>query len=276
MKKQRGFTLIELMIASLIGLVVMAGMLNLFITTNKSVTLSDAMSQNQETGRFAMDYLTKFIRRAGYTEDFTEFTPPLYMTTPLIDCAPSSSAYEACSVNDLIGIRGDRLSIPYYVATGEVSSSCTGTNVNGPNAIVNVFWVSSDVAGNTDRELRCRTYSRSTGVWLDNAVSIINNVESFQVQIGIAAKESDRHSARYVSLNVVEDNALLNLVRGIRIAILTTSQDSQTPGKLQSNKQVRTYGVLDANYLAFDDGNLRNIFSNTIELPNMIESAGLN
>lgn len=276
MKKQTGFTLIELMIASLIGLVVMAGMLNLFITTNKSVTLSDAMSQNQETGRFAMDYLTKFIRRAGYTEDFTEFTPPLYMNTPLISCSPASAEYEACSVNDLNGIRGDRLGIPYYVGTGEVSSSCTGTNVNGPNAIVNVFWVSADAAGNTDRELRCRTYSRSTGAWLDNAVSIINNVESFQVQIGIAANESDRHSSRYVSLDVVETNSLLNLVRGIRVAILTTSQDSQTPGKLQSNKQVRTYGVLDADYMVFDDGNLRNIFSNTIELPNMIESAGLN
>lgn len=275
MKKQTGFTLIELMIASLIGLVVMAGMLNLFITTNKSVTLSDAMSQNQETGRFAMDYLTKFIRRAGYSDDFTRFTPPLMINTITTPCTPASVSYDACSVNEAPNSYGDRLGIPYYVSAGETSSSCTGTNIDGPDDVVNVFWVSNDVAGNTDHELRCRTYSRTTNAWLDNAVSVISNVENFQVQVGLAQTEEDRNTARYVSIDVVEDNDLMNLVRGIRVAILTTSRDNQSPNALKSNKQLRTYGVLDANYLAFEDGNLRNIFSNTIELPNMIEGAGL-
>ena len=275
MKKQTGFTLIELMIASLIGLVVMAGMLNLFITTNKSVSLSDAMSQNQETGRFAMDYLTKFIRRAGYSENFEVNQPPLFMQNAFISCAPSTTEGDACSMNDLASIRGDRLGIPYYINAGETSSSCTGTDVVGPNSIVNVFWVSSDVAGNTDRELRCRTYSQDSASWLDNAVSIINNVESFQVQIGIASDETNRSAARYVSMDVVEDNELMNFVRSIRVAILTTSADSQAPDSAQTNKQIRTYGVLDSDYQIFDDGNLRNIFSNTIELPNMIETADL-
>jgi type IV pilus assembly protein PilW len=284
MKKQSGFTLIELMIAGFIGVFILSGLLNLFITTNKSVTLSDSLSQNQETGRFAMDYLTKFIRRAGYSEDFTQFTPPLFIVSGNGDITCTGTQVDACALNNPniapITVIGDRLSVPMDIGgnAGDETRSCTGTLVggvaSGAQRIVNVFWVSS-LAPN-ERQLRCRTFSRDTNNWLDNAVSIINNVERFEFQVGIAANSDDKSASRYVSVDTIETDPTINMnfVRSIRIAVLTTSQNS-TDVKVQSTLRKRTYSILDAPVFTIEDSNLRNIFSNTIELPNMIGQAGL-
>ncbi len=271
MKKQYGFTLIELMIASVIGIIIMTGILNLFINTNRNITLSDALSQNQETGRFAMDFLTKNIRKAGYSpDDFTATAAPLLIPNNNITCDIGDEA-EACAANNPSDARGDRLSIPFTVISGTTVRSCTGTIINpdagGPTSAANVFWVSNE--SDTDRELRCRTYDITNSTWFDSPVSIINNVEAFEFQVGLARFQSEKNTARYVSVDQVTSVAL---IRAFRIAVLTTSQDELDEDKLQTNVKERTYSLMDADYRSFTDGNLRSIFSNTIELPNQIET----
>ena len=279
MHKQRGFTLIELMIASLLGMIVIGGIMSLFTTTNRSITLMDAISQNQETGRFAMEYMTKFIREAGYSEDPMVTAPIVFGPVGkagfanFVDCSGTWES-AACAANNPSNARGDRLSIPFVVPLGQTKRSCTGTQVTGVAGtpyFVNVFWVSD--ASDTRRQLRCRTYDQGTKTWLDTPVTILNNVEYFEFQLGLAEQPSDRHASRYVSVDtMVNDNQLLH-VRSVRIAILTTSQDSANLHQVQTNVEARTYGLLDAPFLTIDDGSLRNIFSNTIELPNAIETA---
>ncbi len=306
MNKQQGFTLIELMIASLIGLIIMGGMMNLFITTNRSVALSDALSQNQETGRFTMDYLTKYIRLAGYSEDFTIDSPPLFLMagacTAGIETAEPKVEYACSENNPRTGpnpedrvVLGDRLAIPFVASADAETRSCTGRAVGGPvngqQSLVNVFWVDNDTGEvdpllNSYRELRCRTYSRDNNAWLDaSSVSLITNVEGFEFQVGIAADKTSKYASTYVNITTLQAGALndgtpidMNNVRSIRIALLTTSMDSLDENKLQSNIRKRIFGVLDAPHdtYTFTDGSLRNIFSNTIELPNMIEGSGSN
>lgn len=289
MKRQSGFTLVELMIASIIGLVLMASLMNLFITTNRSVALSDGLAQNQETGRFAMDFITKYARLAGYTTDFTEYTPPLIMKTDQADCDAdpdlpactsavatvitcfTSPEKDACSANNPAGIFGDRIAFP-YVANEEVRS-CTGSLIPEGTRLANVFWVSSDTA--TSNELRCRTYDYANKVWLDEAISIVNNVDSLEFQVGIANEEADRNASRYVNLTTIEDNLdiTLNRVRSFRVALLTSSMDELDNNKVRTNIQSRKYTLLDGPTITTSDGNLRYIFTNTIELPNLIEGS---
>ena len=285
MNKQQGFTLIELMIASLIGLIVMGGLMNLFITTNRSVSLSDSLSQNQETGRFAMEYLTKFIRQAGYTQDFTTQSLP-YLFVPFgragqpdfVGCTTTPESL-ACSANNPVDTRGDRLSIPFKVSPGSSVRACNGTIVQGnatPQYYVNVFWVSDTTANN--RELRCRVYDKGANNWLadDAAVTIINNVESMEFQVGLASTNNTKDASRYVSIDTLIDQNLLIRVRSVRIALLTTSLDANNTNKVNTTKKERIYSLLDAPYLSITDGNLRNIFSNTIPLINAIETAADN
>jgi len=280
MKNQNGFTLVEVMIASVIGMFLVAGIINLFITTNKSITLNDAVSQNQETGRFAMEYLTRFIRAAGYTDDFTAPIPYLMLpyTSERITINCNGVQAEACAM-DNPGQRGDRLSIP-FVANAEIETrSCTGTIVGGPangrQLLSNVFWVSED--NDTDRELRCRTFDLRNNEWLDNAVSIINNVETMEFQIGVvpADQRSRKSAASYISLSSTDESSL-PLIRSMRVSILTTSIDTEEENKLKTNVETRVYGILDAPHISITDGHLRNIFSSTVELVNAIETASEN
>ena len=65
-KKQSGFTLIELMIAMVIGLILMLGAVGLLISNNRIYTEQTSMARLQENARFAIEIIIKDIRMAGY------------------------------------------------------------------------------------------------------------------------------------------------------------------------------------------------------------------
>lgn len=65
-KKQLGFTLIELMIAMTLGVFLTTGILEIFSANQRTIRLQTALSRVQENGRFAIDFLVKDIRMAGY------------------------------------------------------------------------------------------------------------------------------------------------------------------------------------------------------------------
>ncbi len=62
---QQGFTLIELMIAMVLGLMVTAGVLTVFLSTSASNKAQNQMAAIQETGRFAMSRLKADISMAN-------------------------------------------------------------------------------------------------------------------------------------------------------------------------------------------------------------------
>lgn len=62
---QSGLTLIELMIASVIGLLLTSAMLSAYVASAQTYQLQDAMSEVQESGRFAMHALLKDLRQSG-------------------------------------------------------------------------------------------------------------------------------------------------------------------------------------------------------------------
>lgn len=61
-----GLSLVELMIAMVIGLVVMLGVVQVFAASRESYRLSEGMSRVQENSRFAMDTLQRELRMAGH------------------------------------------------------------------------------------------------------------------------------------------------------------------------------------------------------------------
>ena len=64
-KYQSGFSLIELMIASVIGLLLTSAMLAAYVASARTYQLQDAMSEVQESGRFAMHSLLRDLRQSG-------------------------------------------------------------------------------------------------------------------------------------------------------------------------------------------------------------------
>lgn len=60
-----GFTLVELMVALVLGLVLVAAILQFFTGTRLTFTANEAQARAQETGRFAMETMKPSIRSAG-------------------------------------------------------------------------------------------------------------------------------------------------------------------------------------------------------------------
>jgi len=65
-RKQQGLSLVELMIASVLGLLIMAGVIQLFLSSKATYRVQEGMSRVQEVGRYAVDRLSYDIRQAGY------------------------------------------------------------------------------------------------------------------------------------------------------------------------------------------------------------------
>ena len=64
-RSQRGFTLIELMISLVIGLLLSAAIVKIYVDTSQIYKFQNAVSEVQENGRFASAFLRRTARLAG-------------------------------------------------------------------------------------------------------------------------------------------------------------------------------------------------------------------
>jgi type IV pilus assembly protein PilW len=68
-KRQRGFTLIELMIAMVLGLVVMSGVVTLFAQSQRSFKVDRNVAGMQSEARFALEEIARDLRMAGFVSE---------------------------------------------------------------------------------------------------------------------------------------------------------------------------------------------------------------
>lgn len=97
----RGVSLIELMIALVLGLIVVAAVFNVYTGTSRSARFSDGLQSLQEGGRHGVGVLQRSFRLAGYSTT-TALTPfdiaagddatLVVATTALSDCGGGSTA----------------------------------------------------------------------------------------------------------------------------------------------------------------------------------------
>jgi len=78
LRRQRGFTLAELMIAVAIGLVMLAAMTGLFMNSSKAQSEIEKANRQIENGRYAIQLLSGDARNAGFMGEFN----PSLLTAP--------------------------------------------------------------------------------------------------------------------------------------------------------------------------------------------------
>jgi type IV pilus assembly protein PilW len=64
--KTGGFSLVELMVAMTISLIILAAVSTVFVSSKKTYSTQDRLARLQENARFAMQFITRDIRLAGY------------------------------------------------------------------------------------------------------------------------------------------------------------------------------------------------------------------
>ena len=65
-KHQAGFSLVEIMVALVIGIILILGVTEIFLTGSQSGVTSSDLARVQESGRIALELVSKEVRRAGY------------------------------------------------------------------------------------------------------------------------------------------------------------------------------------------------------------------
>jgi type IV pilus assembly protein PilW len=65
-KRQGGFSLIEVMLAVVLGLILTGGAISLFIANKESYRMAEALARVQETGRYALEAVSDDLRMAGH------------------------------------------------------------------------------------------------------------------------------------------------------------------------------------------------------------------
>jgi type IV pilus assembly protein PilW len=66
MYQQKGLSLIELMISITLGLILMTGVVQMFLSSKTTFATQQGVSRVQETGRLSVDFIAKDLRMAGY------------------------------------------------------------------------------------------------------------------------------------------------------------------------------------------------------------------
>ena len=104
---QMGMTLIEIMIAMGIGLFLIAGVVQLLVTTRQSYNVQDAVARIEENSRFSLGMLSENIRLAGYKNDAWESNSNAFATANTLFAAGDyiSGSEGGISSSDQINIR---------------------------------------------------------------------------------------------------------------------------------------------------------------------------
>lgn len=76
MRKQQGLSLIELMISITLGIVLMTGVVQMFLSSRVAFSTQQGMSRIQESGRLAMEFMARDIRMGGYMGCLDRFKAP--------------------------------------------------------------------------------------------------------------------------------------------------------------------------------------------------------
>lgn len=66
MFKQRGLSLLELLIAIALGVILIGGVMQMFLSSRQVFSTQQAMSRVQESGRLAIEFISEDIRMAGF------------------------------------------------------------------------------------------------------------------------------------------------------------------------------------------------------------------
>lgn len=143
-RRQRGFTLLELMIGMVIGLVIILAAVTIFDSFTRSSRYQQAISSQVDAGRFALAMIGREARMAGFRDE-------AWLNPPLTNALAVENGVAA----------PDAITVRY-----EGEADCLGTPTIAPDFIVtNRFDV-------VDGNLRC------------NGEVLINGVEDLQVLLG--------------------------------------------------------------------------------------------
>lgn len=236
-KTVKGFSLIELLISGFLGIILLAGVISLFISSRQTFRVQEQLGNIQTDGRFALMFIERFVENAGWFEELAPADP--------------FSAVDYTNSNDGGGAANDAVAFAMEVVAG-TGIDCNGSVVAGTR-VINRFFVN----GTT---LMCQGNGGAIP-WNSPPQPVIENVESFQVLYG-ADTDGDQVVDRYFNADQVVATGNNQKVVAIKVGLLVVSQNN-----VAETAVARSYQVADVQ-VDRNDRLLRRAFNKTIIMPN--------
>lgn len=274
MLRQKGLSLVELMIAMLLGSLLTIAATQLFLVNRQTDNLQLGIAGIQDNGRFAFDFVSRSLMEAGKGVE----EPIVPFVLDGLDRFNSSSA----EIAD--GVKYD--TIVYEVVAGK---DCLGNDLTGYKR----FYVLDDSEG---KRLVCTSFEYEKTVdedgndvdtWAaDDKGTLIDNVEAFQVLYGLDFNEPSEEGFGSADLytNATQVKQLKSeLEKGdvrivsVRFSVLLASDETVT---LDSELAPEALDVLDQRYVQgeaaegqsinFEDGRLYRSYGSTVAIRNLV------
>jgi type IV pilus assembly protein PilW len=251
--RQSGFTIVELMVALAVGLIVIAGVGQVFVANKQAFRYIDGVSALQEQANYALDFVASQAGAAGLFPNPYNFG--------LNDVAKKSmeqSAYGATPPVDGVegGADSDKLiinTIPTKLPLVDCTGSATAADFNAP-------------AGPGIRNtLEIKTGASGQPALFCNDVEIVEGIENMQVLYGRATTDAAGQTVvQYFARDQITDNDELADVVNVRIALLVSTPQEARSGENPDN----SFDLLGTTVDATADRRLRKVFTTTIQLRN--------
>ena len=261
--QQQGLTLIELMVSLLISLLILAGLFTVYQSNQRGYRLNDGMVRVQENGRFAIDFLTRDIRRAAFPANDIDVQRFLFTGSTndaLVAGHPNTS--------DTLNLRHGTIGDETQDCTGQTPPAA-GASADGANGLPNTT-MNQYVIRNTGR-----TNNRSLAIFalFCNNTELVEGIENMQVLYGIDTEvpfnSRDFIANQYVTVDNVPDLDSDGIpdwsrVVSLRIALLASSVDERTDSVSQ-----RTFNLLNSPTIGpFADQKIRRVYTTTVLIRN--------
>lgn len=187
--RQVGMTIVELMIALLLGLVVILLAGSLFISANAGFAAQREQAAIDDAARFALATIERAVRQAGYVDwqagqaGAERAAAPAFING--LDAASLGKASEGIGSEREAAANGsDVLALRFggagHAPDGDGSMlNCAGFAVDGQREGWSIFYVGTGAGGQS--ELRCKY--RGENNW--SADAVVAGVDSFQVLYGL-------------------------------------------------------------------------------------------
>lgn len=298
---QMGVTLVELMIGMTVGLIVLAFVSQIYLSGRQSYRTQTGFGSLQENGRFALYFLQRDLRMAGFPRTLGPGNAPPVLDGFVIDTSPEevgmtrilgepATCNDCKNGSDQIVIRynsfGDLAAVPAGIPEtmegvfnenndddGASRRDCLGQEVllTGQWSTVEIaYFVDMYTPPGEENEVPT-LYCHGNGGAGSNPQPIIPGVESFQVLYG-QDTDGDGYANIYLNASEIVGDAQWRSVASVRIGLLINSQEP-----IFESPDTEWYTVLDADPVqaqdisstALDERRFaRRVFTTTIQLRN--------
>ncbi|MGH8806964.1 MAG: PilW family protein [Noviherbaspirillum sp.] len=195
---ESGLTLVELMISITLGLLIVMAATALLLSSKSGYVIQDEDAHIQDTGRYALENISRAVRQAAY-ENWDTNEAPIVLAANLsaniagLDARSLKSTTPGIESPVTKTVQGsDVLALRFFgVGNGENGDgsmvNCAGFGVGAPGSKEeaeerrgwSIFYVAEDASG--EPELYCKYLGKSS--WASQAIA--RGVESFQVLYGL-------------------------------------------------------------------------------------------